>query len=164
MSIGLSELKVNIWFCTYTDSVIIADMVLPWAVKQSSCIFSDTIAGFRFKSLPYHYVPGWLESRVTGVPSVVDSAIDTGFYKLLSVFANLYTLHMPTFHIPTVSNCRNNSKTVPISLCFVDFECGFVYISAILVCFTSQLVHFRACGSHYDHQQAVSRAVNCERV
>ena len=106
-------------------------MVVPRTVKQSSCIFGETNAGSCSKSPPYHYVPGWLESRVTWVQSAVDSAIDTGFYKLLSVFAKLYTPHKPKFHIPTIGKCRNNSKTAPISLYFVAFDHGFVYISAI---------------------------------
>ena len=118
----------------YTDSNILADMVVPRTVKQSSCIFGETNAGSCFKSPPYHYVPGWLESRVTWVQSAVDSAIDTGFYKPLSVFAKLYTPHMPKFHVPTIRNCRNNSKTAPISLYFVTFDHGFVYISAIFSC------------------------------
>ena len=49
--------------CVYTDSNILADMVVPRTVKQSSCIFGETNAGSFFKSPPYHYVPGWLESR-----------------------------------------------------------------------------------------------------
>ena len=133
--------------CVYTDSNILADMVLPRTGKQSSCIFGETNAGSCFKSPPYHYVPGWLERRVTCVQSAVDSAIDTGFYKLLSVFAKLYTPHMPKLHVPTIGNCQDNSKTAPISLYFVTFDHGFVYISAIssmvnitggyLICFTS---------------------------
>ena len=145
-------------------------MVVPRTVKQSSYIFGETNAGSCFKSPPYHYVPGWLESLVTWVQSAVDSAIDTGFYKLLSAFDKLYAPHMPKFHVPTIGNCRNNSKTAPISLYFVTYDHGFVYISAIfsmvnitggyLICFTSELVHFRACSSLYGHQLAV----NCERV
>ena len=34
------------------------------------CLFI-VMAGFHFKSPPYHYVPGWLESRVTGVQSAI---------------------------------------------------------------------------------------------
>ena len=133
--------------CVYTDSNILADMVVPRTGKQSSCIFGETNAGSCFKSPPYHYVPGWLERRVTWVQSAVDSAIGTGFYKLLSVFAKLYTPHMPKLHVPTIGNCQDNSKTAPISLYFVTFDHGFVYISAIssmvnitggyLICFTS---------------------------
>ena len=51
--------------CVYTDSNILADMVMPRTVKQSSCIFGETNAGSCFKSPLYHYVPGWLESRVS---------------------------------------------------------------------------------------------------
>ena len=51
-------------------------------------------------------------------PRAVDSVICTGFYKLLSVFANVYTPHMPTFYMPTFGNCRNKSKTAFICLYF----------------------------------------------
>ena len=54
-----------------------------------------------------------------GAQWAVDSAIGTGFYKLLSVFAKLYTPHMPQFYMPTFGNHRNNSKTAPISLYLV---------------------------------------------
>ena len=52
----------------------------------------------------------------------VDSAISTGFYKLLSVFANLYTPHMTQFYMPTFDNHRNNSKAAPISLIRFDIH------------------------------------------
>ena len=52
---------------------------------------------------------------------------------------------MPKFHIPTIGNSWNNSKTVPISLYFVVFEHGFIYISAIFTvvntCGISSLFH-----------------------
>ena len=139
------------WFHAYTDSNILADVVMPWTVKQSSCIFSETIAGFRFKSPPYHYVPVWLESRVTRVQSAVHSVIGTGFYKLLSVFAKLYTPHMPKFHIPTIGNCQNNNNTVQISLYLVDCEHSFVYVSIIFsevnTCEIPSLFHILTTGS-----------------
>ena len=53
-----------------------------------------------------------------GVSASLDSAIGTGFYKLLSVFVILYMFRMSKFHMPTLINHRNNSKTAPISLCF----------------------------------------------
>ena len=82
---------------TYTDSYMHVDTVPPWTVKQSSFLvifFGGTI----------------------GAQWAVDSAIGTGFYKLLSVFANLYTPHMSQFYMPTFGNHRSNSKTAPISL------------------------------------------------
>ena len=54
-----------------------------------------------------------------GVSVSLDSAIGTGFYKLLSVFAISYTLCMSKFYMPTLINNRNTSKTAPISLYFV---------------------------------------------
>ena len=50
-----------------------------------------------------------------GAQWAVDSAIGTGFYKLLSVFAKLYPPHMLQFYMPTIGNHRNNSKIAPIS-------------------------------------------------
>ena len=67
-------------------------------------------------------MPGWLDSRGTGVQSAVDSATGTGFYKLLSILTKSYIPDMSKFHISTIGNCWNNNKTAPISLNFVDFE------------------------------------------
>ena len=58
-----------------------------------------------------------------GAQWAVDSAIGTGFYKLLSGFANLYTPHMTQSYRPTIGNHRNNSKRAPISLIWFDFHC-----------------------------------------
>ena len=74
-----------------------ADRVWPWTVKQSTII-------------------SWWDHRSS---ASLDSAIGTGFYKLLLVFAISYTLCMPKFYMPTLINHRNNSKTAPISLYFV---------------------------------------------
>ena len=92
----------------------------------------------------------------------IDSAIGTGFYKLLSVFALLYTLLMSKLYVPTFVNHRNNSKTASVSLYFVWLSTlgkpVFVYISTIvsaintyatqhrIVCFTS-LTSFMHVGS-----------------
>ena len=59
-----------------------------------------------------------------GAQWAVDSAIGTGFYKLLSVFAKLYTPHMPQFYMPTFGNHRNNNKIAPISLYLVRLPLG----------------------------------------
>ena len=66
---------------------------------------------------PWNSLPLYLGETI-GVSASLDSAIGTGFYKLLSVFAILYTLRMSTFYMPTLINHRNNSKTAPISLYF----------------------------------------------
>ena len=54
----------------------------------------------------------------------VASAIGTGFYKLLSVFAKLYPPHMPQFYMPTIGNHQNNSKIAPINFNLVRFPLG----------------------------------------
>ena len=59
-----------------------------------------------------------------GAQWVVDSAIGTGFYKLLSVFAKSYPPHMPQFYMPTIGNHRNNSKIAPISHYLVPTSTG----------------------------------------
>ena len=59
-----------------------------------------------------------------GAQWAVDSAIGTGFYKLLSVFAKLYPPHMPQFYMPTICNHRNNSKIAPISHYLVPTSTG----------------------------------------
>ena len=82
---------------TYADSSMHVERVPPWIMKQSSFIYCATL----------------------GAQWSFDSAIGTGFYNLLSVFANLYTPHMTQFYIPTFVNHRSNSKTAPISLYFV---------------------------------------------
>ena len=68
---------------------------------------------------PWNSLPLYLGETI-GVSASLDSAIGTGFYKLLSVFAIPYTLRMSKFYMPTLINHQNNSKTVPISLYFVQ--------------------------------------------
>ena len=57
-----------------------------------------------------------------GTIGAVDSTIGTGFYKLLSVFANLYTPRMTQSYMPTFGTHRNNNKTAPISVIWFDFH------------------------------------------
>ena len=59
----------------------------------------------------------------------VDSAIGTGFYKLLWVFPKLYQPHMPQFYMPTIGNHRNNSKIAPISHYSVPSSTGIQWES-----------------------------------
>ena len=59
-----------------------------------------------------------------GAQWAVDSAIGTGFYKLLSVFAKLYPPHMPQIYMPTIGNHRKNSKIAPISHYLVPTSTG----------------------------------------
>ena len=102
-------------------------MVVPWTVKQSSYIFSEAIAGFRFKSPPYHYMQGWLGSRVTGVRL----AVYTGWI-LQATFDLRQIIHTSPAEISYTNNRKlsKHGKTTPVSLYFVDFEHSFVYISA----------------------------------
>ena len=79
-------------------------MVVPRTVKQSSYIFGETNAGSCFKSPPYHYVPGWLESRVTWVQSAVDSAIDMDFLQAAIGFRQIIC----TSHAEIL--CTNNRQ------------------------------------------------------
>ena len=87
---------------TYADSSMHVERVPPWTVKQSILYLDVTI----------------------GAQWAVDSAIGTGFYKLLSVFAKLYPPHMPQFYMPTIGNHRNNSKITPISHYLVPTSTG----------------------------------------
>ena len=75
-------------------------------------------------------VPLYL-GEIIGVSASLDSAIGTGFYKLLSVFAILYMLRMSKFYMPTLINHQKNSKTVPISLYFVQVSSWGSCLSAI---------------------------------
>ena len=84
------------WLRTYTDSD---------ACRQSLTMDRETVT-----------IISWWDHRSS---ASLDSAIGTGFYKLLLVFAISYTLCMPKFYMPTLINHRNNSKTAPISLYFV---------------------------------------------
>ena len=90
-----------------------ADRVRPWTVKRSSSI-------------------SWWDHRSS---ASLDSAIGTGIYKLLSVFAMSFTPHMSIFYMPTFGNRRNNNETGPISLYFVRLPMlgypGFASIVAI---------------------------------
>ena len=70
-----------------------ADMVLPWTIKRSTFIC---------------WWGHWSSASY-------DLANGTGFYKLLSVFSLLYTLHMSQLYMPTFVNHRNNSNTLPIN-------------------------------------------------
>ena len=56
-------------------------------------------------------------SEIIGVRSVIDSAIGTGFYKLLACFAILYTPHMPKFYMPTFGklNAKTTVKQHPLA-------------------------------------------------
>ena len=68
---------------TYMDSYMHVDRVPPWTMKQSS------------------FISWW--DHWTSMSRRLDD-FGTGFYKLLSVFANLYTLHMTQFYMPTFGN------------------------------------------------------------
>ena len=74
--------------------------------------------------------------ETTGVQPALDSAIGTRLNKLLSVFDILCIPHRPRFYMPTLGNCRNSSRTVYISIYFVQIPTGdspsFIYIGAIL--------------------------------
>ena len=73
-----------------------ADRVPSWTMKQSSFI-------------------SWWDPWSS---ASLDSSTGTGCYNLLSVFAILYTPHMPKFYMATCGNHRNNSRTALISLFF----------------------------------------------
>ena len=72
---------------------------------------------------PWNSVVLYLSVTI-GAQWAVDSAIGTGFYKLLSVFAKLYPPHMPQFYMPTIGNHQNNSKIAPISHYLVPTSTG----------------------------------------
>ena len=83
--------------------------------------FSRTRTGLRHG--PWHSLVlclGW----TTGDQWVVDSAIGTGFYKLLSVFAKSCPPHMPQYYMKTIGNLRNNSKIAPNSFNLVRYPLG----------------------------------------
>ena len=113
-------------------------------------------------------------SETIGVTASLDSAIGTGFYKLLSVFAILYTLRMSKFHMPTLINHRNNSKRAPISLYFVQVSSCLSAIFSMVNFYAIQdtrLFHILTSFVHVypvymlaTSASAVSLAVNCERV
>ena len=76
-----------------------AESVPPWTVKQST------------------FISWWDHWSSTSL----DSAMGTRFYKLLSVFALLYTLHMSKLYIPTITE----TSVKPHPLAFILF--GFQY-------------------------------------
>ena len=77
-----------------------AHSVVSWAVKQSSCTFNVTIAGF----------------------PVLDSASDWPWIlMLLQAFAKSYIPNMPKCCMRTFGNGRNNTKTACICLYRVWF-------------------------------------------
>ena len=69
--------------------------------------FSCTRTGSRH--WPWHSLVLYLGGTIWD-QWALDSAIGTGFYKFLSVFAKLYPPHMPQFYMPTISKHQNNSK------------------------------------------------------
>ena len=78
----------------------------------STLISVCTLTGSRYG--PCHSLVWW-DHRVQ---PLVDLAIGTGLYKLLSVFANLYIPHMPKFHKQTFGISRT-IKTPSICIHFV---------------------------------------------
>ena len=90
------------WHCTYTDFYMHVERVPPWTVKSLVLYLGGT----------------------NGSQWAVDSAFGTWFYKLLSVFARLYTPYTPQFYMPTFGNHRNNSKTASFSLYLARFPLG----------------------------------------
>ena len=88
--------------------------------------FSCTGTGSRHG--PWHSLVLFLGGTI-GDQWAVDSAIGTGFYELLSVFAKFYPPHMPQFYMPTISNHRNNSKLAPISHYLVPISTGIQWQS-----------------------------------
>ena len=86
---NICETCINIWKRSLFHILNgCAHSVVSWTMKQSSCIFSVTVAGF----------------------PVLDSAIGNGFLMLLHALAKLYIPHMPKFCVPTFGNGRNNTK------------------------------------------------------
>ena len=107
---------------------------------------------------PWNSPPLYLGETI-GVSARLDSAIGTGFYKLLSVFAILYT----KFYMPTLINHRNNSKTAPISLYFVRVSSwGSLPQDTCLFYILTSFVHVGPLDMLTTG--AVPLAVNCERV
>ena len=82
---------------------------------------------------PWNSLPLYLGETI-GVSASVDSAVGTGFYKLLSVFAILYMLRMSKFCMPTLINHKNNETTVkqhPLAFILFNFQAGEACPSAI---------------------------------
>ena len=98
-----------------------ADMVVPWTVKQSSSKSS------------------W-DHRVLPAP---DSAIGSGFYKLLSVFAKLYAPHILYYNI---GNHRNNCKTAFI---FLYLFGSHTRRSALFLAWLSTHVSHLVCSTYH---------------
>ena len=88
------------WLHTHTDPYA-WDWVPPWTMKQSTFI-------------------SWWDHWSS---ASLDLAIDTGFHKLLSVFAISYTLHMLKFDVPTLISHQNNSKQHSLAFILFDFQC-----------------------------------------
>ena len=101
------------------------DRITPWTVKQSG------------------FISWWDHWTLVSL----DSAIGTGFCKLLSVFAiSTYQPHMLKWHMQTFGNRRNHSKTAPISLYFVRFPQWDSPAS-----FTPSLFHILVSFLHVGH-------------
>ena len=100
-----------------------------------------------------------------GAQWAVVSAIGTGFYKLLTVFAKSYPTHMPQFYMPTIGNHRNNSKIAPISHYLVPTSTGKVWLWCLHTLFlarktrvietrdTQSVPHHNLTSSHFARQQ-----------
>ena len=122
---------------------------------------------------PWNSLP-WNLGENIGVLASLDSAIGTGFYKLLSFFTILYSLRMSKF-MPTLIKHWNNSKTAPISLYFVQVSSWGTCLSAIFSVVNTyaiqdtRLFHILTSFVHVGALDmlttgAVSLAVNCERI
>ena len=79
-----------------------ADWVPPWTVRQ--CTFIS-----------------WWDHWSS---ATLDTAIGTGFYKLLLFFAISYMLCMSKFYMPTLINHRNISKQHPLAFILFDSHAG----------------------------------------
>ena len=95
------------WLRTYTDS---------YACGQGPAMDRETVYLYILvRPLEFTFISWWDHWSSASLAS----AIGTGFYKLLLVFAMSYTLRLSKFYMPTLINHRNNSKKAPISLYFV---------------------------------------------
>ena len=108
-----------------------------------------------------------------GVSASLDSANGTGFYKLLWVFAILYTLRMLKFYMPTLINHQNNSKQCPLAFIVSEFQAGEACLSTIFSVVNTKaiqdtrLFHILTSFLHVGPLDmltpgAVSLALNCE--
>ena len=122
---------------------------------------------------PWNSLPLYL-GETMGVSTSLDSAIGTGFYNLLLVFA-IYMLRMSKFYMPILINHQNNSKTAPFSLYFVPVSSWGSRISAIFSVVNTYAIQ-DTCVFHiltsFVHvgpldmltTSAVSLSVNCEHL